>query len=216
MFQKIFLSLVTLCCLCSCVTFNTGAKLDSIGKAVPIMAYRSEDSFYMVNGVTYKEIVVEYRQINPKLVGIIILPHNINTCNDAPPAPDATGAPTPELYLVRLDNKQSDDMPVFIRAIDFDYTKAKRVDKKDLTVSYMDKSHFNRSVDLLTLTPSQYESTGLFGVLNGLPTIRTTGNKLRLPLAVAMSYGVDLPLTVASYAVGPVVYALFINPFTDM
>ena len=208
MFQKLFLALTALCCLSSCITFNTGAKLDSIGKAMPIKAYREEEPLYEVNGIVYKEIMVEYRQMNPKLMGIIIPIHYVNTCNPDTPAPDATGAPTPELYLVRLDNKQSDDMPVFIRAIDFDYTKAKRVDKKDLTVSYMDKSHFNRSVDLLTLTPSQYESTGLFGVLNGLPTIRTTGNKLRLPLAVALSYGVDLPLTAASYTVGSILYPI--------
>ncbi len=209
MFQKLILSLTILCSLSSCITFNTGARLDSVGKALPILAYQEgEEQYYKINGVVYKEIMVEYRQLNPKLMGIIIPIHNIDTCNQDTPAPDSTGAPAPELYLVRLDNKQSDDMPVFIRAIDFDYTKAKRVDKKDLTVSYMDKSHFNRSVDLLTLTPSQYESTGLFGVLNGLPTIRTTGNKLRLPLAVALSYGVDLPLTAASYAAGSVLYPI--------
>lgn len=212
MFRQVLLSLLALCSLSSCITFNTGSKLDSIGKAVPIKAYRGEEPLYRVNGVVYKEIMVEYRQSNPKLIGVIILPHNINTCNDDTPAPDATGAPAPELYLVRLDNKQSHDMPVFIRAIDFDYTKAERVNKKDLSVSYMDKSHFNRSADLLTLTPSQYESTGLYGVLNGLPTIRTTGNQLRLPLSVALSYGIDLPLTAASYAVSSVVH-LILLPF---
>ena len=212
MFQKLILSLVSLCCLCSCVTFNTGAKLDSIGKAVPINTYREEESLFEVNGVVYQEIMVEYRQLNPKLMGVIISPHYIDTCNPSTPSPDATGAPTPELYLARLDNKPSDDMPVFIRAIDFDYTKAKRVIQNELAVSYMDRSHFTNKVDLLTLTPSQYDSL----ILTGLPTIRTTGNKIRLPLAVALSYGVDLPLTAASYAVGSVVYALFIYPFLDM
>ena len=210
MFQKLLLALTTLCCLSSCITFNTGAKLDSIGKAVPINTYREEESLFEVNGVVYQEIMVEYRQQNPKLMGFVISPHYINTRNPTTPAPDDTGAPTPELYLVRLDNKLTNDMPVFIKAIDFDYTKAKRVDKKDLTVSYMDKSHFNRSVDLLTLTPSQYESTGLFGVLNGLPTIRTTGNKLRLPLAVALSYGVDLPLSAVGYSLGTVAHLIMI------
>ena len=206
MFQKLLLSLVSLCCLSSCITFNTGAKLDSIGKAVPINTYREEESLFEVNGVVYQEIMVEYRQMNPKLMGIIIPIHYVNTCNPDTPAPDSTGAPTPELYLVRLDNKQTDDMPVFIKAIDFDYTKAKRVNKDELAVSYMDRSHFTNKVDLLTLTPSQYEPL----ILEGLPTIRTTGNKLRLPLAVALSYGVDLPLTAVGYTVGTVLHLIMI------
>ena len=207
MFQKLILSLVSLCCLSSCVTFNTGAKLDSIGKALPILAYKEgEESYYKVNGVVYKEILVEYRQLNPRLMGVIIPIHNIDTCNPETPAPDTTGAPTPELYLVRLDNKPSDGMPVFIRAIDFDYTKAKRVSENELAVSYMDRSHFTNKVDLLTLTPSQYDSL----ILTGLPTIRTTGNKIRLPLSVALSYGVDLPLTAVGYTVGTVLHLIMI------
>ena len=206
MFQKLLLSLVSLCCLSSCITFNTGAKLDSIGKAVPINTYREEESLFEVNGVVYQEIMVEYRQQNPKLMGFVISPHYINTRNPTTPAPDDTGAPTPELYLVRLDNKLTNDMPVFIKAIDFDYTKAKRVNKDELAVSYMDRSHFTNKVDFLTLTPSQYDTL----TLEGLPTIRTTGNKLRLPLAVALSYGVDLPLTAVGYAVGTVFHLIMI------
>ena len=206
MFQKIFLSLVALCCLSSCITFNTGAKLDSIGKAVPINAYRDEEPLYEVNGVVYQETMIEYRQLQPTLIGLVLAPHYINTRNPSTPAPDTTGAPTPELYLVRLDNKLTNDMPVFIKAIDFDYTKAKRVNKDELAVSYMDRSHFTNKVDFLTLTPSQYDTL----TLEGLPTIRTTGNKLRLPLAVALSYGVDLPLTAVGYTVGTVLHLIMI------
>lgn len=206
MFQKLFLALTTLCCLSSCITFNTGAKLDSIGKAVPINAYRDEEPLYEVNGVVYQETMIEYRQLQPTLIGLVLAPHYINTRNPSTPAPDTTGAPTPELYLVRLDNKLTNDMPVFIKAIDFDYTKAKRVNKDELAVSYMDRSHFTNKVDFLTLTPSQYDTL----TLEGLPTIRTTGNKLRLPLAVALSYGVDLPLTAVGYTVGTVLHLIMI------
>ena len=206
MFRKLLLTFTGLCCLSSCITFNTGAKLDSIGKAVPINTYREEESLFEVNGVVYQEIMVEYRQQNPKLMGIIIPIHYVNTCNPDTPAPDSTGAPTPELYLVRLDNKLTNDMPVFIKAIDFDYTKAKRVNENELAVSYMDRSHFTNKVDLLTLTPSQYDSL----ILTGLPTIRTTGNKIRLPLSVALSYGVDLPLTAVGYALGTVAHLIMI------
>ena len=64
MFQKLFLALTALCGLSSCVTFNTGAKLDSIGKAVPTTPYH-EGQFYKLNGAGYKEIMVEKRKIYP-------------------------------------------------------------------------------------------------------------------------------------------------------
>ena len=203
MFQKLFLALTALCCLSSCITFNTGAKLDSIGKAVPTRSYDHEGQFYRLNGTGYQEIMVEYKQLNPKLVGICC-GHNIDTCNPATPAPDSIGAPGAELYLARLDAKRT-DMPAFIRAINFDYTQAESVKKEDLPVHYMAKDAF-KIADLVTLTPTMYESSGR--ILNDLPTIRTTGNKLRLPLAVALSYGVDLPLTAASYAAGTILYPL--------
>ena len=203
MFQKLFLALTALCCLSSCITFNTGAKLDSIGKAVPTRSYDHEGQFYRLNGTGYQEIMVEYKQLNPKLVGICC-GHNIDTCNPATPAPDSIGAPGAELYLARLDAKRT-DMPAFIRAINFDYTQAESVKKEDLPVHYMAKDAF-KIADLVTLTPTMYESSGR--ILNDLPTIRTTGNRLRLPLAVALSYGVDLPLTAASYAAGTILYPL--------
>ena len=203
MFQKLFLALTALCCLSSCITFNTGAKLDSIGKAVPTRSYDHEGQFYRLNGTGYQEIMVEYKQLNPKLVGICF-GHNIDTCNPATPAPDSIGAPGAELYLARLDAKRT-DMPAFIRAIDFDYTQAEAVRKEDLPVCYMAKDAF-KIADLVTLTPTMYESSGR--ILNDLPTIRTTGNKLRLPLAVALSYGVDLPLTAASYTIGSILYPI--------
>ena len=64
-------------------------------------------------------------------------------------------APTAELYLVRLDINRN-DAPAFIKAVDFDYTAAEQVDKKDLPVSYVDSSYF-KNADLETLTPSLYE-----------------------------------------------------------
>ncbi len=195
-----------MCGLSSCVTFNTGAKLDSIGKAVPTYEHHFEGQYYLLHGVAYREIMVEYRQVNPKLMGIV-LGHYIDTCHEDLPAPNSPEFPKAELYLVRLDPERT-DKPTFIRAIDFDYARAKAVDAKTLPVSYVHSSYFKRG-DLTTLTPTQYES---LMVLRELPTIRTTGNKIRQPLAVALSYGVDLPLTAASYAAGSVLHLLLL-PF---
>ena len=136
----------------------------------------------------------------------------MDTRNPETPAPGDIEAPGAELYLVRLDANRA-DMPAFIKAVDFEYTRAKRVEIDEVPRAGIPSEYFIKPRDWLTLMPSLYEGSTAF---RELPTIRTTGNKIRLPLAVALSYGVDLPLTATSYAVGSVVYALFIYPFTDM
>lgn len=209
MLQYFLLALITLFSMSSCITFNTGAKLDNMGKAVPTLDYLHDSRYFKLNGVAYREIMVEYRQLNPKWVGVCRLPHNIDTFNDDTPPTKKTGAPKPELYLVRLDISRS-DAPAFIKAVDFDYASAERVDKKDLPVSYVDNHYYYKYGDWETLTPSLYE--GGPSVLKDLPTIRTAGNQIRRPLAIILSYGVDLPLTTVSYAVSPVLY-LILLPF---
>lgn len=190
------------------MTFNTGAKLDNMGKAVPTLQSSHEGRYFKLNGVAYREIMVEYRQLNPKWVGVCRLPRHIETYNSYTPPAESLGAPKPELYLVRLDIERK-DAPAFIKAVDFDYAAAQRVDKKDLPVDFVHNSYFKHA-DLETLTPSLYEGSGL--VLKGLPTVRTAGNQIRRPMAVMLSYGVDLPLTATSYAVGSVLYIILL-PF---
>lgn len=193
----------------SCITFNTGAKLDNLGKAVPTLVCLHDGRYFMLNGVAYKEIMVEYRQLHPKWVGLCRLPHNIDTFNDDTAPAGKPVVPKAELYLVRLDISRNDALS-FIKAVDFDYAIAERVDKKDLPVSYVDNHYYFKNADLETLTPSLYEGGPL--VLKDLPAIRTAGNQIRRPLAIMLSYGVDLPLTAVSYAVSPVLY-LILLPF---
>ena len=206
MFQKLILSLVSLCSLSSCVTFNTGAKLDSIGKAVPMQENLDEPQFYLLDGVPYREVMIGYKQLNPKTMGFIMLLH-VDTRNPESPAADDIEAPGAELYLVRLDANRA-DMPTFIKAVDFEYTRAKRVEIDEVPRAGIPSEYFIKPRDWLTLMPSLYEGSTAF---RELPTIRTTGNKLRLPLAVALSYVVDLPLTAVGYTVGTVLH-LFMIP----
>lgn len=208
MIRFFLLSLLSLFALNSCITFNTGAKLDNMGKAVPTLKYSLDGRYFKLNGVAYQEQMVEYRQLNPKWVGVIRLPHNIDTVNSPTPPAESLGAPKAELYLVRLDIDRK-DAPAFIKAVDFDYASAGRVDKKDLPVSYV-PNIYSKIADLETLTPSMYECGA--DVLKDLPTVRTTGNQIRRPLAIMLSYGVDLPLTVTSYAVGSVLHIILL-PF---
>lgn len=196
MLPRIFLCLLA-CVLSSCISFNTGARLDSIGKAEPVQVFNLDGQCYKLNGHVYKETMVEYMQLRPRLVGKVSL-HDMNTCDEPVPADDATGAPAPELYLVRTDTRQK-DAPAYIRAIDFDYMQAERIDNQGAHRSTIPSGHFKLN-DAITLMPSLYEGSG--GVLRELPTYRTTGNKLRIPLSVILTYGVDLPLTTASYIIG--------------
>ena len=141
--------------------------------------------------------MVEYIQLRPRLIGKVSL-HDMNTCEEPIPADDATGAPSPELYLVRTDTRQT-DAPAYIRAIDFNYVQAERIEHTDAHRSTIPSGHYKRN-DAITLMPSLYEGSG--GVLRELPTYRTTGNKLRIPISIMLTYGVDLPLTTASYIIG--------------
>lgn len=196
MFRHLLLALGVLCSLSSCITFNTGAKLDSIGKAVPAtMIEESTPQFYKLNGVIYKEVMVQYRQPNPHLIGTAYMGYWDTKGNPLPPV-DATGAPGPELYLVRL-NADRTDMPSFIRAIEFDYAQASPVGRNEVGDARIPYEYFRRW-DWLTLTPSQNDRNH---DVDELPSIRTTGNIIRMPASVLLSYGVDLPLTAVSYTV---------------
>lgn len=188
---SLLITLILLCCLSSCISFNTGARLDSLGKAVPT-ATTYNGSCYRLNGVAYKEVMVEYRQPNPHLIGTAFMGYFDNS-GPGLPAADETGAPQPELYLARL-NPARTDAPGFIRAIDFPYAQAERLTQS----SSLPESCFKHQ-DWLTLTRSQIDTNH---ELAELPTIRTTGNRIRQPVSILLSYGVDMPLTAVGYAVG--------------
>ena len=188
---SLLITLILLCCLSSCISFNTGARLDSLGKAVPT-ATTYNGSCYRLNGVAYKEVMVEYRQPNPHLIGTAFMGYFDNS-GPGLPAADETGAPQPELYLARL-NPARTDAPGFIRAIDFPYAQAERLTQS----SSLPESCF-KHLDWLTLTRSQIDTNH---ELAELPTIRTTGNRIRQPVSILLSYGVDMPLTAVGYAVG--------------
>lgn len=188
---SLLITLILLCCLSSCISFNTGARLDSLGKAVPT-ATTYNGSCYRLNGVAYKEVMVEYRQPNPHLIGTAFMGYFDNS-GPGLPAADETVAPQPELYLARLSPART-DAPGFIRAIDFPYARAERLTQS----SSLPESCFKRQ-DWLTLTRSQIDTNH---ELAELPTIRTTGNRIRQPVSILLSYGVDMPLTAVGYAVG--------------
>ena len=191
---------------CSCISFNTGAKLDSIGKAVPSLRTDDNKKYYRLNGVVYREVMVSYVQQNPHLIGTGFMGYWDLGDGDTP-ADAATNAPRPQLYLVRMQADRP-DMPAFIPASHFDYSRAQKIAANEDVPRVIPLAYFKKH-DWLTLTPSQNDRNRH---LSDLPTIRTTGNKIRVPLAVVLSYGVDAPLTAVGYTVGAL-WHIFVIPF---
>lgn len=190
----------------SCITFNTGAKLDSIGKAVPSLEYDDNLQYYRFNGVVYQKVMVSYVQQNPYLIGFGFMGYWDTTQPDTA-ADTSINAPQPQFYLVRMQAERT-DMPAFIPSTDFDYSRAQKIAPNEDVPRVIPIEYFKQS-DWLTLTPSQNDRNHH---LSELPTIRTTGNKLRLPVAIVLSYGIDAPLTAVSYTVGSIYY-IVMSPF---
>lgn len=203
---KFLFSLLILCGISSCITFNTGAKLDSIGKAVPSLKSDDNRQYYRFNGVVYRKVMVSYVQQNPHLVGSNIMGH-WDTKQPDTAADSSTNAPHPQFYLVRMQAENT-DMPAFIPSTNFDYSRAQKIAPNEDVPRVIPIEYFKQS-DWLTLTPSQNDRNHH---LSELPTIRTTGNKLRLPVAIVLSYGIDAPLTAVSYTVGSIWY-IVMSPF---
>lgn len=206
MIRELCLSLFLLS-LSSCLTFNTGAKLDSLGKAVPSVSEEDKGQYYRWNGVVYREVMISYVQLNPHLIGSCFMGYwDVNTPDT--PATEDSGVPRPQCYLVRMQAERT-DMPTFIRAADFNYSQAQKIAPNENIPRTIPREYFKERLDLLTLTPSQNSPNHH---LAEIPTIRSTGNKLRLPVAVALSYGVDAPLTAINYAVGSICF-IIVAPF---
>ncbi|MBQ4635098.1 MAG: hypothetical protein IJB64_01540 [Akkermansia sp.] len=204
--SRLLLSLLILCGVSSCITFNTGAKLDSIGKAVPSITEEGKGQYYRLNGVVYREVMLSYVQQNPHLIGTVFMGYWDVKSPDTP-ASSETKAPRPQPYFVRMQEDRT-DMPAFIPAADFDYARAQKIAPNEVVPRVIPFSYFKRS-DWLTLTPSRNNSNHH---LAELPTKRTLGNKLRLPVAVVLSYGVDAPLTAISYTVSSICFVI-VAPF---
>ncbi len=152
--------------------------------------------------------MVSYVQQNPYLIGSAFMGY-WDTKQPDTEAATSTNAPQSQFYLVRMQAERT-DMPAFIPSSDFDYSRAQKIAPNEDVPRVIPIGYFKQS-DWLTLTPSQNDRNHH---LSELPTIRTTGNKLRLPVAIALSYGIDAPLSIISYTVGSIWYIVMM-PFME-
>ena len=180
--------------LSGCVSSTLGAALDSVGKAVPTIhnngyapiLYRQGNDYYM-------ECEVRYMRYAPNLMDWHPDPAfwGLNTKYEEPPAYLRT--PAPERYLLHLNSPK----PALIKAADFDYKKAKRIKNASLPKGIntnIPEALTTRwhllSADLLKEHDSPAE-------LATLSDKRTFGNYLRAPLVPLISWGVDVPVSIA-------------------
>ena len=166
------------------VSFNLGAKLDTIGKAVP---EAHDFRYYMLDGKRYVDCEVLYRSLDISVVGCQF-PH-LYTDDEYGDLAVEMETPQPTRYLLALNGNE------VIAAEHFDYARADRIDNPmdighDVPEQYL--THYRPlSADLAELRVTD-------NPVDFAPVVRTAGNYARTPLVVLLSYGVDLPLTLVS------------------
>lgn len=208
--MKLFLSTILLASMLfsSCITSNLGARLDSVGKAVPTMVRQDakDACVYKLGDDYYLECEIRYSRYAPLLFDFYgdpaSWPHRVRyeelECTD--------GVPASARYLIRMNEKN----PTLVRAADFDYAHAVKLKseeagkyaRKGIPLKLIRDWHF-LSADLLDTRYGAKE-------LAVLPECRTLGNKLRTPLVAVISWGVDVPLSWA----GSIVTSAVLLPTT--
>ncbi len=189
--------------LSACVSSNIGAKLDSIGKAVPTIHRDTYNGLYQLNGVYYMECEVRYMRYAPNFMDWYPDPVHWGMRSEYEEAQPYLNTPKPERYLLKL----GEEAPELVRATDFDFRKARRTKIDELPKNVKNRIpdsictgwHF-WSADLL-------KNKGTPRELAILPEYRTLGNNLRKPLVAAISWGVDVPVSVATSVVSSTIGA---------
>lgn len=186
--------------LCSCVFSNLGTRLDSYGKAVPTVRHRfNEQHIYALDNAYYMECDVVYLSYTKS--SFDVLTDHVNTCGGSYTAPDASlGIPAAEKYLVRLDEQN----PQLIRAADFDYPRAQKLNTPAVLMKGLHyeiprklQKRFHPLTADVTLNADALNTVRI----NNMPELRSRGNLWRRPLVAVVTYGVDMPLTVAGSTV---------------
>lgn len=176
-----------------CISCNLGAKLDSIGKAVPTI-HHNNPLLYELNGNYYTECEVRYMRYTPNMMDWYSDPVRWGNRAEYEEAPSYLNTPKPERYLLKLDEMS----PELVKTSDFDFRKARRIKSEELPKGVKNKIpapictgwHF-LSADMLKVIGEPRE-------LAILPEYRTFGNYLRTPLVAAVSWGVDVPASLAA------------------
>lgn len=164
------------------VSLNLGAKLDTIGKAVP---EAHDFRYYRLDGKRYVECEVRYQSLDISVIGGQF--GHLCSHDEHGILPGDMKPPPPTRYVLALDDDE------VIATDHFDYARAIRIDRpEDMghTVPEQYLTHYRPlSADLA--------ESWVHDSVDFAPVVRTTGNYARAPLVALVSYGVDVPVTLA-------------------
>lgn len=177
----IAIALSSLSCRSMYGSLNLGAKLDTIGKAVP---EAHDFRYYRLDGKRYVECEVRYRSLDISTVGGRF--GHMCSHDEYGELPADVKTPQPTRYVLALDDDE------VIATEHFDYARAIRIDRPE------DKGH-DVPEQYLThyrpLSADLAESWVHDNPVDFVPVVRTAGNYARTPLVALVSYGVDVPVT---------------------
>ena len=171
-------------------TCNLGDTLDSIGKAVPTAVHKyGTQKVYELDGTIYMEAELAYKRIERGVLHWGIGHAYSGKGYYDKPEP-GLNAPPPQQVLICMDAAK----PTVVYPKDFDYKRARamstdELDKKDFTFRLTEELRNDWRPLSATLTGTTEE-------LSCLPELRSRGNRMRTPLVVLLSYGIDVPLSV--------------------
>lgn len=183
--------------LSSCVSSNIGAKLDSIGKAVPTIHSDTYTGLYQLNGNYYMECEVRYMRYAPNFMDWYPDPVHWGMRTTYEEAPPYLNIPAPERCLVKL----GEQAPELVKAADFDFRKARRIQPDALPKGLRYRIPNSLTTGWHFWSADLLKDKGEPRELSILPEQRTIGNHLRKPLVAAISWVVDVPLSIATSAV---------------
>ena len=175
-----------------CISFNLGAKLDTIGKAVP---EAHDFQYYMLDGKRYVECEVRYQSLDISVIGGQF--GHMCTHDEYGELPRDMKTPQPTRYVLAMDDNE------VIASEHFDYTRAIRIDSPEGIQHFVPEQYLTHD---RPLSADKAELMNFNEPVNFVPEVRTAGNYARTPLVALVSYGVDVPVTLACN-VG--VYTLF-------
>lgn len=174
------------CCGSIGMSCNLGAKLDSVGKAVPVAHSTGQ---FLLDDKLYHECEIVYNNFQTPVIELKF--GHLRYLAAHTPLPPGTPAPPTARYLLCRKNNE------VISAADFDYSRATCTAKP---------KHIGHGLPARYCTDfhplsADYNKELWETQVNFLPEQRTLGNYLRTPLVAAVSWGVDVPLSLAGNAI---------------
>lgn len=185
--------------LTSCIALvNTGGKLDAWGRkdAVPMRAQAEDTPYYRVGAHYYMRVPVQYVELGSHWL----------SSSDSPAVPRRMrlgvrpDAHREYIYCLLSESEvrtrlglevppPADGTPPVLTEKSFSTLSSEHLRTKAVPINHAPWSVASDSLSWVTLE-----------FLPDAPTQRSRGNKLRRPLAVVLSYGVDFPASLAATA----------------